>query len=338
MKEYNEAYATARAERWAFLEERRNKEDDLKIMVVINAPKRFVGRKYRDGQMEPVATPVRTAMETMKGCVDFGIVAQSKTKEVKMDKNSLNLFINPPVDRPDPYEDLRVNLHRMKFLPVKETSYHTEFTVAFMPPSTTAKIGIRGCCFRTPQVCDADMRGGVCQFKTEQLMKMGYARSIFQAPGQTANSERRDDAKKRKRKEQAASARAAMDKQRALRVAFAMGRLCQMYQRGQVCTVYLNTTWIMHHAQHAHEVCQRKGVQRGTRRPLGEEAHNVCHIVAMSLVGKRIAMIGPTTSAEESYFGCIPAPNASNRIKPHHTEEQEKDRKGGRGRGGDLAQ
>jgi hypothetical protein len=72
--------------------------------------------------------------------------------------------------------------------------------------------------------------------------------------------------------------------------------------------------------------------------PLAKKAHNVCHIVAMSLVGKRIAMIGPTTSAEESYFGCIPAPNASNRIKPHHTEEQEKDRKGGRGRGGDLAQ
>ena len=83
------------------------------MIIIINAPKRFVGRQLRKGEMEPLAAAIKSVLQKVEG-VQFGI-AQGLTTELRKPRNSLNVFINPILDRGDPFDAVRAALPQLKY-------------------------------------------------------------------------------------------------------------------------------------------------------------------------------------------------------------------------------
>lgn len=79
---------------------RRQREDEVKVLVIINAPKRFVGRQHKKQQIEPIVSAIKEVVKDIEG-IQFGI-SQGLTVELRKPRNSLNLLMNPATDREDP--------------------------------------------------------------------------------------------------------------------------------------------------------------------------------------------------------------------------------------------
>ena len=211
----------------------RQKREEAKVMIIFNAPKRFVGRQHKKGQMEPLADAIKGVLKEVGG-IQFGI-AQGLTTELRKPRNSLNLFINPTMSD-SPFDTLRGVLPQLKFLPVHETSYHVEPAVAFMPTDMLKKLNVTACCFRSAEVCGTQKDGDRCTFRTQQEQAMGYRASLFRPYREYTggHSEYEGGERKRKREEQDAAALTKIEQAKKERLQNIIGKLCKMHREGKV--------------------------------------------------------------------------------------------------------
>ena len=262
-------------------EYQREKEDAAKVMIIINAPKRFVGSQLKKKQMVPIVTAIREVLTDVED-IGFGIV-QGLTAELRMPRNSVNVFINPGTNREDPYEKLREVLPKLKYLPIHETSFPVEPGVGFMPSDIVKKVGVTSCCFRRQEVCDAGKRGGFCTFKETQLGEMGYNASLFrpQRPGGGGGGHSENTwsgERKRKREEQDTQAKAKVEAAKQARLQMVLGKLCKLFQEGKVRPPHTYIVCMSPAPKSEHRmytVRTRKRVQQRTQHRTRTKAHKM---------------------------------------------------------------
>ena len=264
--------APVNAEREARVREsatRRQREEEIKVLIIVNAPKRFLGAQLKKRQMEPIVTAIKDVVKDVEG-IQYGI-SQGLTPELRKPRNSLNLFLNPSTSRTDPYDTMRAALPKLKYLPIREDSYHVEPASAFIPPDTLKKIGITSCCFRSEEVCKAHQQfGGFCTFRTVQHQTMGYNASIFRGGG-GGSRENAGAEKKRKREAQEQEAAVAAERAKAMRVQRLLDKLCKLYKEGKVSRAHTPPT----HAEHAwSHACYTHAVREGSRLPQPAQRHH----------------------------------------------------------------
>ena len=232
----------------------RQKREEAKVMIIFNAPKRFVGRQHKKGQMEPLAAAIKGVLQKVSG-VQFGI-AQGLTAELRKPRNSLNLFINPTVSE-SPFDTLRDVLPQLKFLPVRETSYHVEPAVAFMPTDMLKKLNVTACCFRSADVCRTQKDGDRCTFRAQQEEAMGYRASLFRPYREYQGGHSEGGERKRKREEQDAAALTKIEQAKKERLQNIIGKLCKMHREGKVIPACTNPK---HARPTPRRVCQTRAV------------------------------------------------------------------------------
>ena len=253
------------------------KREEAKVMIIINAPRRFVGSQLKKGEMQPIVAQIRRVLQKLEG-IQFGIT-QGLTAEFRKPRNALNVFINPVLTGEDPLETVRSVLPQLKYLPIKETSFHVEPAVAFIPTDMIRKLGVTRCCFRREAECEAQQVGGACTYRTQQEMAMGYMASLFrpQRPNE-GHSGYEGGERKRKREEQAATALTKIEAAKQQRLQNILGKLCKLHREGKVriaciCTPSEHATpqWMCC----AHAVCAWKRLQQPAQRRRGTQAHLV---------------------------------------------------------------
>ena len=268
---------TAREARVRESATRRQREEEVKVLIIVNAPRRFLGAQLKKRQMEPIVAAIKEVVKDVEG-IQFG-TSQGLTPELRKPRNSLNLFLNPSTDRADPYETMRAALPKLKYLPVREDSYHVEPASAFIPPDTLKKIGITSCCFQSEDVCKSQQQfGGFCTFRTRQHQAMGYNASIFRPGGGRGSRENAGAEKKRKREAQDQEAAVAAERAKAMRVQRLLDKLCKLYKEGKVSCARAPLTHAVHawsHACHTHAVCEGSRLPQPTQRHHCAQAHTV---------------------------------------------------------------
>jgi hypothetical protein len=258
-------------------EQSNQKREEAKVMIIINAPRRFVGSQLKKGEMQPIVAQIRNVLQKVEG-IQFGI-AQGMTAEFRKPRNALNVFINPALEGEDPLETVRAVLPQLKYLPIRESSFHVEPAVAFIPTDMIKKLGVTRCCFRREEVCEAQQVGGSCTYRTQQELAMGYMASLFkpqrsyEGPNGYEGGER-----KRKREEQAATAVTKIEAAKQQRLQNILGKLCKLHREGKVrlasmyaCRERATPQWMCC----THAVCARRRVQQPAQQRRGTQAHLV---------------------------------------------------------------
>ena len=253
------------------------KREEAKVMIIINAPRRFVGSQLKKGEMQPIVTQIKSVLQKLEG-IQFGIT-QGLTAEFRKPRNALNVFINPVLTGEDPLETVRAVLPQLKYLPIKETSFHVEPAVAFIPTDMIQKLGVTRCCFRREAECEAQQVGGACTYRTQQEMAMGYMASLFRPHRPyEGHSGYEGGERKRKREEQAATALTRIEAAKQQRLQNILGKLCKLHREGKVRIACICTP--SEHAAPkwmccAHAVCAWRRLQQPAQRSRGTKAHLV---------------------------------------------------------------
>jgi len=256
---------------------RRQREEEVKVLIIVNAPKRFLGAQLKKRQMEPIVAAIKEVVKDVEG-IQFG-TSQGLTPELRKPRNSLNLFLNPSTDRADPYETMRAALPKLKYIPVREDSYHVEPASAFIPPDTLKKIGITSCCFQSEDVCKSQQQfGGFCTFRMRQHQAMGYNASIFRPGGGRGARENAGAEKKRKREAQEHEAAAAAERAKQVRVQRLLEKLCKLYKEGKVSCTHAPPTHAVHAISYA---CHTHAVREGSRLPQSAQRHHCTQAYTM---------------------------------------------------------
>mmetsp|Transcript_5275 Transcript_5275/g.11333 ORF Transcript_5275/g.11333 Transcript_5275/m.11333 type:complete len:521 (-) Transcript_5275:621-2183(-) len=203
----------------------KQKADDVKLLLVLNLPRRCLGKSLEAGKLESVREHIETIVKKMTG-TKHGL-AQGLSKNFKLKKNSLNLFLNPPLNLEDPYRLIRPLLPQLKVFPYEGDGLQPEPVTCFMPPSTAEKLKISPCCFYPPDVCISRQREGRCTVKQDEISS--WRSPISRVPA--AVSERNE--RKRARHVAEQQTEAAIDAAKAFRVSSIKKKLCKLFAEGK---------------------------------------------------------------------------------------------------------
>ena len=243
----------------------KQRADDVKIVLVFNLPPRCVGMSLEDqnGHLHQVRAHIESKVKLMTG-VKYDIT-QALTQTMKKRRNALNLFLNPPVNFADPFRHVRPHLPDLRCFPFTADGLDAEPVTCFMPPNMGVKLGLRTCCFRTPEACDAAAVDSRCTFKRDEIRKWEGPRTQF-VPDQ------RDD-RKRAREETAARAMENIEAAKILRAESIKKKLCKLFGEGKVSpTPTPRMVRVRHGPPHPPPVRQFE-LQEPPRLRLREEPH-----------------------------------------------------------------
>ena len=206
--------------------DQKQKADEMKILLLFHLPPRCLGKSLADGHLNRVREMIEATTKKMTG-TKYSLI-QGLTAKLKQKKNTLYLFLNPPLNLADPYRDVRPHLPELSCLPYSADGLEPEPISCFMPPPMGIKLGLRTCCFRTPDICEQAANGGRCTFKKDLLRSWGI-RPAVPDPGREQREER-----KRARVESDARAYDAVNAAKALRVENIKKKLCNFFSLGKV--------------------------------------------------------------------------------------------------------
>ena len=207
--------------------DQKKRSDELKILLIFHLPQRCLGKSIDDPHLTPVKQRIELIANKMIGTKHSLI--QGLTPKMKMKKNALYLFLNPPTNLSDPYRAIRPQLPEFRCFPYSADGLSPEPISCFMPPSMGEKIGVRTCCFRPPSICDAAAApSGKCTFKQEVMQRWGIS------PTRPNPVQEIRDQRKREREASEARAESAVSAVKALRVESIKKKLCNLFSEGKV--------------------------------------------------------------------------------------------------------
>ena len=245
----------------------KQKADDVKLLIVMHLPRRCLGKYLDTGSLESVRERIETVVKKMPG-TKHGLT-QGLTPNMKKKKNSLNLFLNPPLNMEDPYRHIRPHLPELKCFPYVGDGLHPEAITAFMPPTTAQRLGVRPCCFLPPDICDSKAREGSCRVKQDTIDTWGW-NSPRSAPPEDSRTER-----KRARQEMEHKAAASAEAVKAFRVNSIKKKLCKLFSQGKVGATPEPPAKPHIHTPHPPPPVQQLGVPDAARLRLREEAYRL---------------------------------------------------------------
>ena len=206
--------------------DQKQQADEMKILLLFHLPPRCLGKSLAEGHLNRVREMIEATTKKMTG-TKYSLI-QGLTAKLKQKKNTLYLFLNPPLNLADPYRDIRPHLPELICLPYSADGLAPEPIACFMPPPMGVKLGLRTCCFRPPDICEPAANGGKCNFKKDLLRSWGI-RPAVSDPGRDQREER-----KRARAESDARAYDAVNAAKALRVEAIKKKLCNFFSLGKV--------------------------------------------------------------------------------------------------------
>jgi hypothetical protein len=246
----------------------KQKADDIKLLLVLNLPRRCLGKSLEAGKLESVREHIETIVKKMTG-TKHGL-AQGLSKNFKLKKNSLNLFLNPPLNLEDPYRLIRPLLPQLKVFPYEGDGLQPEPVTCFMPPSTAEKLKISPCCFYPPDVCISRQREGRCTVKQDEISS--WRSPISRVPA--AVSERNE--RKRARHVAEQQTEAAIDAAKAFRVSSIKKKLCKLFAEGKVGAAPPPPTIHAPHTVLASPPVRQLRMPNAPRSHLRQEAYRLC--------------------------------------------------------------